>query len=649
MMVRALTALIALLLLLAGIQPASAHATLVSAEPRDGAMLAAAPAELVLTFNEPVAPLVFTLIAPDGASETPKVEAAERIVRLRPSRSLADGTSILSWRVVSADGHPVAGSMTFSVGVRTANTAAEAATVQSPSLRVAIWICRILTYLGLFIGIGGVFFLCWTDAKIDFRRGSAVALSAGFAALVLSLGLVGLDALGRPLSGLVAGEVWRAGYATSFGLTASIAAVGFALAFAARLIEHTQLRRMTAAAAVVCAALALASSGHASAAPPQALMRPSVFIHAAAVAVWAGSLAPLLLSLRKHVRGTTALGRFSAAAPYVVAALVASGVVLAIVQIARPAALWDSGYGNVFLLKLAAVFAIAPLAVFNRVVLAPRIIRGSRKARRQMRVTSAAELALAIIIFGLAGLWRFTPPPRALTPAQSAFVHLHSDTMMANVTWSGPANELRLQLAQPDFSPLAAKEVTVRLSNQAAGIEPITRKATPAGATDWLVTGLVLPNTRGWTVEVDALVTDFDRLSIKGPLVFGPASAPPEDNAFVHIHGAQAMADVTIAPGRAGLVRITLRLWREDFSPMETKRVTLALAQPGRDDLNLPLRPGVEPGEWRAGPTTLPAGGVWTVKINVTLASGGSELLDGPIVLEPGRPNKQADISPPMQ
>jgi copper transport protein len=624
-------------LLLAGIQPATTHATLVTAEPQDGAMLAAAPPELVLTFNEPIAPLVFTLIAPDGASDTPKAETAERVIRLRPLRPLADGTSILSWRVVSADGHPVAGSMTFSVRVRTANAGAQGV-VQSPTLRVVIWACRVLAYLGLFIGIGGVFFLCWADAKIDFRRGSAVALSAGFVALILSLGLVGADALGRPLSGLLAGEVWRAGYATSFGFTASIAAVGFAVAFAALVTEHERIRRIASAAAVICAALALASSGHASAAPPQALMRPSVFIHAAAVALWAGSLAPLLLSLDNDVRGTTALQRFSAVAPYVAAVLIASGVVLAVVQIARPAALWDSAYGNVFLLKLAAVLAIAPLALFNRLVLTRRIVRGSREARRQMRVTIAAELALAVTIFGLVGLWRFTPPPRALTPSQSAFVHLHSDTMMANVTLSGPTNELRVQLAQPDFSPLAAKEVTVRLSNQAAGIEPITRKAISADSGDWLATGLVLPNTRGWTVEVEALVTDFDKLSIKGPLVFGPASAAPsEDNAFVHIHGAHAMADVTIAPGRAGLVRITLRLSREDFSPAETKRVALALAQPGRDDLTLPVRLGTEPGEWRAGPTTLPAAGIWTVKINLTLASGTVELLDGPIVLEPAR------------
>ena len=631
----ALPALIALLLLLAGIQPASTHATLVSAEPQDGAMLSTAPSELVLTFNEPIAPLVFTLIAPDGASDTPKVEAAERIVRLRPSRALADGTSILSWRVVSADGHPVAGSLAISVRHRSANAGAQVAT-QDTALRSAIWAFRLLGYIGLFIGIGGAFFVSWSNGKATFRRGIAATLSVGLVTIALSVGLVGTDALGRPLSSLLTGDVWRTGYATSFGLTASIAALGFALGFAALLIEGNRLQRIASAAAVICAAVALASSGHASAAPPQMLMRPSVFIHAAAVALWAGSLIPLLLSLGNSVSGSTALRRFSAAAPWVVAALAASGVVLAIVQVARPAALWDTGYGQVFLLKLAAVLAITPLAAFNRFVLTPRIVRGSRKARARMRFTIAAELALAIIIFGLVGFWRFTPPPRALISNSSAFVHLHSETVMANISLSGITNELRVQVAQPDFSPLAAKEVTVRLSNQAAGIEPIMRVAKPTDQGDWLITGVVLPNTGYWIVEVDALVTDFDKLSISGPLVFAPAFAERrEDNAFVHIHGAQAMADLTIAPGRAGLVRITLRLSREDFSPVETKQVVFTLRQPGRDELNLPVRPGVEPGEWRAGPTTLPAGGIWTVKINVTLASGTAEVLDGPIVLEP--------------
>lgn len=47
---------------------AQAHATLVSSDPADGAVIPAAPSWSVLTFNEPVSPLVLRLVAPDGAS-----------------------------------------------------------------------------------------------------------------------------------------------------------------------------------------------------------------------------------------------------------------------------------------------------------------------------------------------------------------------------------------------------------------------------------------------------------------------------------------------------------------------------------------------------------------------------------------------------
>jgi copper transport protein len=43
----------AAVLLLLGASPASAHATLLSVDPADGILLAAAPAAITLTFNEP--------------------------------------------------------------------------------------------------------------------------------------------------------------------------------------------------------------------------------------------------------------------------------------------------------------------------------------------------------------------------------------------------------------------------------------------------------------------------------------------------------------------------------------------------------------------------------------------------------------------
>ncbi len=56
-------------LALALLVPASvawAHATLVKAEPADGAVIAQAPSALRLTFNEPVSPLAIRLIGPGG-------------------------------------------------------------------------------------------------------------------------------------------------------------------------------------------------------------------------------------------------------------------------------------------------------------------------------------------------------------------------------------------------------------------------------------------------------------------------------------------------------------------------------------------------------------------------------------------------------
>ena len=94
---------------------AFAHASLVRAEPADGAMLAETPKVLTLTFNEPVSVLVMRIVAPAGEVVAAPATAENNIVTVMPPR-LHQGSHVLSWRVVSADGHPVGGSLLFSVG-----------------------------------------------------------------------------------------------------------------------------------------------------------------------------------------------------------------------------------------------------------------------------------------------------------------------------------------------------------------------------------------------------------------------------------------------------------------------------------------------------------------------------------------------------
>ena len=129
---------------------------------------------------------------------------------------------MLSWRVVSADGHPVGGSVVFSIGAASAAPPAVTEAIDRPVR--ALWLARLALYLGLFFGVGGAFFLAWIGSV--FGRAKVVVLGSlhlGLVAALLSVGLQGLDALDLPLAALAKPAIWDAGFGTSYGSTATAA------------------------------------------------------------------------------------------------------------------------------------------------------------------------------------------------------------------------------------------------------------------------------------------------------------------------------------------------------------------------------------------------------------------------------------------
>lgn len=93
---------------------ALAHASLTATEPRDGAVVPTAPTTLALSFSEPVSPLALKLVKPDGSAVAlERFSLRDRTVEIEVPPDLSAGTHALSWRVVSEDGHPVAGSIVF--------------------------------------------------------------------------------------------------------------------------------------------------------------------------------------------------------------------------------------------------------------------------------------------------------------------------------------------------------------------------------------------------------------------------------------------------------------------------------------------------------------------------------------------------------
>src|ERR1700758_2558210 len=114
---RLIAGLLTLLSILGFASGAFAHASLISTEPGDGSVLSQAPKTVRLRFNESVTPASIKLI--DGTGKTREdvsVAAQDNVVEIGLPDDLR-GTLLVSYRVVSADGHPVGGSLVFSIGM----------------------------------------------------------------------------------------------------------------------------------------------------------------------------------------------------------------------------------------------------------------------------------------------------------------------------------------------------------------------------------------------------------------------------------------------------------------------------------------------------------------------------------------------------
>jgi copper transport protein len=532
---------IALLIALAHTSEACAHASLVKASPADGAVVPLAPPVLSLTFNEPVSPLVIRLIGPDGEQIPPRAVVAENnTIAVTAPANLQRGTHVLSWRVISADGHPVGGSLMFSIGAPSAQPVAGADSRAQRGVRPVLWAVKVVLYVGLFAGIGGAFFSTWIADPASQRRSQPLLLTllaAGLAAAAGSVALQGVDALDLPLSGVAQKVSWETGLETSYGLTAIAAAFALFAGFFACVAESLRIARALALLGLLGVGLALSLSGHASTAEPQLVSRPALFLHAICVAFWFGALLPLALAvrgagMRASPSGAGVLKRFSNAIVPVVVLLALTGLWLAFVQLDRFDALWTTSYGQVLACKLVAVIALLALAAANRYRLVPKFESSDGAAARPLAMSIAFELVIALLILGLVALWRFTPPPRALAADAPISVHIHGEKAMAQIEierakrQSPQASMLVLDGA---FQPLAAKEVTLVLANPAVGIEPIRINATPtdpsggAGATTatgaatstWRIDELRVPVAGRWNLRVEILISDFEKRIIE--------------------------------------------------------------------------------------------------------------------------------------
>jgi methionine-rich copper-binding protein CopC len=420
---RLFAALATLLFAIGFASTAWAHAALVSVEPASGSLLAAAPKAVQLRFNETVTPGAIRLIDGAGrARDDARISSSGETISVAMPMDLPEGTAVISYRVISQDGHPVTGSVVFSIG---APTATKAPAAVDRGLTALIWLARVGLYIGLFVGVG----------------------------------------------------------------------------------------------------LSLAMTGHAATAPPEALTRPAIFLHGVGVTIWIGALAPLVALLSRPTFATLPIvNRFSRIAALAVGVLALTGLALAIVQLEKPGALIETRYGLILSIKLVLVTGLLALAALNRFRLTPALARsetGTPALKRSILLEGAIALAILAVVAG----WRFTPPPRTIGPETPLAIHIHSDKAMFQVLVSPGrpgANDVVLQLMTGEGTPLAAKEATLALSLPERGIEPMERKASLGPDGYWHLRKVELPFAGRWHVRIDALVTDFEQITLEDELDVTP-------------------------------------------------------------------------------------------------------------------------------
>ncbi|WP_052401519.1 CopD family protein [Muricoccus aerilatus] len=517
--------LLAAPMLTMAVPEALAHAALVESSPADGEVLPAGPTFLSLLFDEPVTPLALRLLGPAGEVPLRPAPGPAGTLRAALPAGLAEGTYIASYRVVSADGHPVGGALAFGLG--TAPAPAPVGASEDAGWTDAAAVLRGIFLAAFAIAAGGALFRIFVEEVAPARRRSMAAIAAaGAAAALAALAVQGgaMAALPFP-AGLADPSLLALGAGSALLPRAVATSAGMAL-LAASLPFTGRLARGVGPLGAVLAAIGLALSGHAAAGG--AGMQAMLAAHALAAAYWLGALWPLLAILSERGAGALpAVRRFAALAIPAVALLLLGGTVQALGNLPGWGALFDTGYGGLLLAKLAGTAALLALATLNHFRLTPALPGcGGRPLARSIR----AEAAIGLGVLAATAFLGVTPPhaaphhPAAVPTGIQATAQAAGMAMRLEVTPARPGpNRLTLHIQHPDGRPADPTEVWLELSQPAAGVDGLRRRMRPEAPGRFVLEGPELAVPGHWTARAELLLGDFDQGAATFGVEVGPA------------------------------------------------------------------------------------------------------------------------------
>jgi copper transport protein len=538
----------------AGAGPALAHAVVISTDPADGTRLSTVPAAVSVTFSEHVSFGSGYLRVVDskggrvdtGAIQHPGGDATKVSVPLRTG--LPDDSYIVSYRVVSADSHPIGGAFSFVVGKGplVAATGAVVGGTSDPVVGAVFAVARWLSFAGLVL-IGGLAFLllCWPEGRAVPRARRLVWTGWGAATVAGMLGVLlqGPYAAGSNLSRTFSRPLLSATLSTTYGRMLCVRLILLAVlaVLAVRLLadesvlpDKSRSRDEDLTAIVGLGVLATyGGTGHAAAGSQPTLALLSDSAHLSAVSIWVGGLVMLtacLLPSRRSAEMAAALPRFSRIALGCVGVIVATGTYQTWREVGTIPALWSTGYGKLLLAKISSFLLLVCLGNLGRLAIRRRylapvahalstehsaVVGQSEEDRvvRRLRRSVGLEVLIATGVLAVTAVLVSTAPARAtyVKPFSSTVRLAAGGTAQVSMTPAKQgANTVHVYVFDAAGKLRDAQDVSLTAALPSAQIGPLPVSLVKLAPGHYQSTGLSLPQPGRWQLVVRVRTSEFD-------------------------------------------------------------------------------------------------------------------------------------------
>jgi len=452
---------------------ASAHSFLIRSDPAAGARLAQSPPLMTMYFSEAfvAGSEHVSVTRSGGAALTLQAPQAKGSVIRQVLPPHLRGVYVVSWRVLSDDGHISLGEFAVAVGSAAALPALGAGSSGTTPLSgvAASW----LFFVGLALALGGI-----VSGRL-FWRGSAALASVGRLPVLAGVMLALLGELWTLV--LLAGARAGGGFGTGLSrhalrlvistrpgeLTLAVL-IGLAVAL---FFVCVRPLRLVAVVPLVAAAVETSARGHSGTSGDWWAFAADV-VHLLGAALWVGALALLVLvaaRARDHAAAlVTGARAYSRLALPTVLVVLASGVVTAIPEFRSFSEIVSTGYGRVLLIKAGLIAAALVLALVSRL----RALGANPHPHVGFlrRATAVEALTVAGVLVAVSVLVNSAPPRTEAAaaalpqlgppPLQGAAVQLADLAGQLVVGLAATGRELRFTVLPPEGEPTGSLKLT---------------------------------------------------------------------------------------------------------------------------------------------------------------------------------------------